>query len=1076
MHNKHFLKLIVAFFVTVMAFSINLNAQSQIVKINVKNVSLGQLFDEIERQSPYRFSYLTSVLEGQEPVSLTMNASVKSVLNAAFTNRNLKYEVVSDKMIAVTEDNQKSGHSVVTGVVKDDKGEPVPGAFLKQVGGTESALANSAGQFSLNVPSDASLEVSSIGFQTQIVNVNGKKDIRIVLKEDHEVLEEVVVVGYGKVKRADMIGAVASVDEKVTKGRALLSIGDALSGQVAGVSSTTQDGQPGKDPTVRIRGIGSFNSTTPLYVVDGMPLAGDANIINVADIESISVLKDAASASIYGSRAGNGVILITTKKGANKAPVVTFDTKLGVTQVSKKLDLLNAKEFTTISDEALTNCGMEPYWNGSTGRADTDWQDQIFQNGLIQNYLLSVRGGTESVNYYISGGYDNQEGTLYKTGFERYSIKSNVDVNITKKLAVGLNLNYSKRISNDIEQGINSVLMNAVRMPATVPVYNEDGSYGYPIGSEGDGQNTLGYAERSNAKSITDRLLAGAYINYEFIPGLAFRSTISADMNSYQYSKFSPTFIEGSSKNQKSKLDETYSWEKTITWENTLNFNKSFGVHEISAVLGHSVIQSDYKKTSASKANFINNDAMMRYFDGGTTEDKVTGKREDWALLSLFGRINYTALGRYMVQANLRGDASSRFGANNKWGVFPSFGLGWRVSEEEWMKNIDWLNNFKIRASWGMTGTMPDSKYGFTTMLGKTEYILGEGQAIAYGYAPSGKSNPDFKWETTTQKNIGVDLGFLNGRLNLSGDFYHKYTKDILQSLPNPSYTGMSGTLTNVGEMKNQGFEFTGSWADTVGDFYYNIGVNFTTQKNEVVKLFEDNSPISSGYSRTEVGHSIGEFYGYVYDGIFQTQEEIDSHKAQPNAVPGEFRFKDLNKDGKLDASDMTFIGNPFPSIYYGINMNFEYKGLDLSILLNGVAGNEIYYSGYTYLINGGNNFNKSKDILNRWQKTGDQTDIPRVAVKSSNDNFRTSSRFVYDGAYLRLSNIQLGYSFTGAWMNAMHISRLRVYVSAANLCTFTKYPGYDPAVTLSSIFSPANDQITYPVPRNILGGLTISF
>lgn len=1076
MHNKHFLKLIVTFFVTVMACSINLNAQDQIVKINVKNVSLGQLFDEIESQSPYRFSYLTSVLEGQEPVSLTMNASVKSVLNAAFANRNLKYEVVSDKMIAVTEANQKIGHAVVTGVVKDDKGEPVPGAFLKQVGGTESALANSAGQFSLNVPSDASLEVSSIGFQTQIVNINGKKDLRIILKEDHELLEEVVVVGYGKVKRADMIGAVASVDEKATKGRALLSIGDALSGQVAGVSSTTEDGQPGKNPTVRIRGIGSFNSTSPLYVVDGMPLAGDANIINVADIESISVLKDAASASIYGSRAGNGVILITTKKGANKAPVVTFDTKLGVTQVSKKLDLLNAKEFTTISDEALTNCGMEPYWNGSTGRADTDWQDHIFQNGLIQNYLLSVRGGTESVNYYISGGYDNQDGTLYKTGFERYSIKSNVDVNITKKLAVGLNLNYSKRISNDIELGINSVLMNAVRMPATVPAYNEDGGFGYPIGSEGDGQNPLGYAERSNANSITDRLLAGAYINYEFIPGLAFRSTISADMNSYQYSKFSPTFSEGSAKNQKSKLDESYSWEKTITWENTLNFNKAFGVHEISAVLGHSVIQSDYKWTNASKANFINNDPMMRYFDGGTTEDKVTGKREDWALLSLFGRINYTAFGRYMVQANIRGDASSRFGANNKWGVFPSFGLGWRVSEEEWMKDIDWLNNFKLRASWGMTGTMPDSKYGFTTMLGKTEYILGEGQSIAYGYAPSGKSNPDFKWETTTQKNLGVDLGFLNGRLNLSGDFYHKYTKDILQSLPNPSYTGMSGTLTNIGEMKNQGFEFTGSWADTVGDFFYNIGVNFTTQKNEVVKLFEDNSPISSGYSRTEVGHSIGEFYGYVYDGIFQTQEEIDSHKAQPSAVPGEFRFKDLNKDGKLDASDMTFIGNPIPSIYYGINMNFEYKGLDLSILLNGVAGNDIYYSGLTYLINGGNNFNKSKDILNRWQKAGDQTDIPLVAVKSSNNNFRTSSRFVFDGSYLRLSNIQLGYSFTGAWMNAMHISKLRVYVSAANLCTFTKYPGYDPAVTLSSIFSPGNDQITYPVPRNVLGGLTISF
>jgi len=1078
MNNKRIFKMFVIFMAAIMFCGVNTYAQDQKVSIDVRNVSLEKLFDEIERQTPYRFSFRSTVMEGQEPVTLAMKgASVKTVLDAAFAGRNLKYEVVSSKMIAVSEKSQKSGENQVTGTVKDESGEPVPGAFVKVVGTDDGVLTDNGGNFNIGCPSSASLEVSFIGYQTQVVAVNGKSDLRIVMKEDFDVLQEVVVVGYGTVKRADMIGAVASVDEKVTKGRAFLTVGEALSGQMAGVSSTTQDGQPGKSSTVRIRGIGSFNNNEPLYVIDGMPISENgADIINAADIESISVLKDAASASIYGSRAGNGVILITTKKGADKAPVVTFETKLGINQASKKLSLLNAKEFTTVSDETLTNSGYEPYWKGSTGRADTDWQNEIFQNGFVQNYTLGVRGGAKSVRYYLGGGYDNQNGTLYKTGFERYSAKANVDVDITKRLTIGMNMNYTRRISNDIELGINSVLMNAVRMPATVPAYNADGTLGYPIGSEGDGQNPIGYAERSNAKSITDRILTGAYLEYKFIPELVFRSTISADINNYQYSHFSPTYEEGSAKNQKSSLSESYSWTKTITWENTLNFNKTFGVHELSAVLGHSVIQSDYKYNGASKANFISNDPRMRYFNGGTTEDKVTGGREDWALLSLFGRVNYTILGRYMLQANVRGDASSRFGANNRWGIFPSFAAGWRISEEEWMKGADWLSNLKLRASWGMLGTMPDAKYGFTTSLSKTEYVMGENQSVIYGYAPTGKANADFKWETSSQTDVGLDLGFFDGRLNISGDYYYKYTKDILQTLPNPDYTGMSGMLTNIGEMKNTGFEFTGSWNDTAGDFSYSIGLNLTTQKNEVTKLFNDNSAVSSGYSRTEVGHSIGEFYGYVYDGIFQNQAEIDAHKAQPNAQPGDFRFKDLNGDGQLSAADMTFIGTPLPKVYYGANLNFAYKGIDLGILLTGVGGNDIYYSGLTYLINGGNNFNKSTEILTRWQKEGDITDVPRLSITSANNNFRTSSRFVQNGSYLRISNLQLGYSFQGNWMNQLHLSKLRVFVSVSNLYTFTSYSGYDPAVDISSIFSPANDQITYPVPRTILGGLTISF
>jgi TonB-linked SusC/RagA family outer membrane protein len=639
-----------------------------------------------------------------------------------------------------------------------------------------------------------------------------------------------------------------------------------------------------------------------------------------------------------------------------------------------------------------------------------------------------------------------------------------------------MNLSYAWRKSTYIDTGVNSVLMNAVRMPSTVPAYNEDGSLGYPIGNEGDGQNPIGYAQRSKGPVNTNRLLINIFGDYKILPSLAFHSNFGADINYYRYTHFQPTFQNGNSHNDVNSLYESDSNTNSLSWENTLSFNKKFNNHDILVMIGNSIITSDYRYISASKSHFISNDDKMQYFDAGTKEDQVYGNRTDWAQLSYFGRINYNYANKYLAQFNIRRDGSSRFGKNNRWGTFPSIALGWRISEENFMKDVKWISNMKLRASYGVLGTQPTAVYGFTTSLDQYKYILGSNQDVVIGYAPSSKSNDDFKWETTDQTNLGLDLGFFKNSLNFTIEYYDKYTKGILQVLPLPSYSGMGGTLTNIGEMKNTGLELTCQYNNHVNDFNYNVGFNFSTLKNTVKKLFNDNSPIYGNYNRTEVGRSVGEFYGFVFDGIFQNQAEIDAYKAQPDAVPGDARFKDLDGNNVINEDDMDFLGSPLPKVTYGINLGFDYKGFDFVLFMQGVGGNKIYYSGKRYLIDGGNNFNKSTDILNRWQKEGDMTNIPRVSVKNSNDNFRRSSLFIENGSYLRINNIQLGYTLKKQWIKPIGLEKVRFYISVNNLATFTKYSGYDPAVDISDVFSPGDDQITYPVSRTFLAGFSLTF
>jgi TonB-linked SusC/RagA family outer membrane protein len=509
-----------------------------------------------------------------------------------------------------------------------------------------------------------------------------------------------------------------------------------------------------------------------------------------------------------------------------------------------------------------------------------------------------------------------------------------------------------------------------------------------------------------------------------------------------------------------------------------LTFDKSFNKHQVTALIGHSVITYNTKSTSASKTEFTVDDEYLRYFSAGTGVSSLSGGRDEFALMSYFGRVNYNYAGKYLFQANIRADGSSRFGANNKWGQFPSVGVGWRISEEEFLKNVNWLSNLKIKGSYGVLGTMPSQYYGFMSTLAQVKYVMGESQDLVTGYYPGSVDNKDFKWETSYQTNVGFDLGLFKNKLSLTAEYYEKYTKNILQVLPLPLYSGTSSSLTNIGEMKNKGVEISATLNNNAGDFNYTVSANITTIKNTVVKLFDNDSPISSGYTRTEVGHSIGEFYGYVMDGIFQNAAEVAAGARQSdNTVPGDIRYKNLNGDDRIDGEDMAFLGNPIPTFTYGGNIGLEYKGIDFSLSIYGVAGNDIYYESRNALLNGGYGFNKSGEILNRWQKEGDITNIPRVAaVNSSNNNYRVSDLYLCNGSYLRLSNIQLGYTLKSSVTKKIGISRLRIYASANNLATISDYPGFDPEVTIENALSAGIDWFTYPVPRTILFGLNLTF
>ncbi len=1085
---------ITAFFMLFFAIHLSASVYSQQtrLKVDFNQATIKDVMTEIERQTGLTFFYSPDILNTSQTVTVNSRSmSLEDILMLVSRQTGLSIEVIRDQVVVKKNEPAEQEKALqqprsVTGKVTDTYGNALPGVTVIVNGSSSGTITSNDGTFVLaNLSPDAVLVFSFVGMKTQDVNITGKTAVTVVMEEEAIGIEEVVAIGYGTQKKRDLTGAVSSVKAGDLSKIPVAGIDQALQGQVAGVMVTQNYGSPGAGMQVRIRGIGTISDSDPLYVIDGVPTKEYVNSLNTSDIESISVLKDASAAAIYGARAANGVVLITTKKGKSGITQVNLDAQYGIQNVSNKLDLLTAKEYAEICNEALVNDGKQSVWNSSGLGEGTDWQDAIFRNAAFQKYDVSVSSGRERSQFVFGIGYYGQDGIVEFSDFKRYNIRFNLDSKVSDHLTVGANLNLSRIAENLIDTEINGVVRSAIFQPPTIPVYNSDGTYAGPGANEGDAQNPLGMAERSDMTLKQNQVFGNLFAEYALLPGLKIRSSLGMNIYSKQTKNFDPTFSEGNANRTINSLTQNNINYYDIIWENTLSYTKEInGKHLVSALIGNSLQESESDELSGYREGFTSNEAYLQYLNAGSSNDKSRSNLYEWSLASFYGRINYSFSDKYLFSGNIRKDGSSRFGKSNRWGVFPSASAGWRISGEPFF-NVPFIDDLKLRASWGQLGNQDIGLYAFSSTLSQTFYALGTGQTLHVGYAPSSDYNPDVKWETTTQQDLGLDLSAYNSRLSVSADYYIKKTTDMLLILPQPMTSGFGTTgYENLGEVENRGIELQLSWKDHIGDnFRYNISANLATLKNKVVSLGNIGQPITSGLffdmsTRTEKGHAIREFFGYVTDGVFQDQAEIDAHVTQSGARPGDIRFKNLNNDEVIDSEDRTFIGNPYPDLFYGLSAGIGWKNFDMSCLFQGQTGNDIYNATKFWLTNSGYNYNKGKDILNRWTGKGTSNSEPRLTTADPNQNSRGSDRYIENGSYLRLKNLQIGYTLPENLLEKWGMTKARIYFSGLNLLTFTNYSGYDPEVGAARTGDRTIgfDEVTYPQNKSYILGINLSF
>lgn len=1058
--------------------------------------------------------------------------------------------------------------TTVRGTVKDADGEPVIGAGIMVQGTTTGAIADVDGTFTVNCPSDAVLEISSIGFITQLVSVNGRTELSIILEQDTNLLDEVVVVGYGVQKKSVVSASISSITEDALKHQSNNRIDAVLQGMSSGVTVSQSSGAPGASSQVRVRGIGSIHDSAPLYIVDGLAISGGIDYLNPNDIERIEVLKDAASAAVYGARGANGVILVTTKQGKKGTAKVSYDFSYGIQNPWRKPQVLNATEYAIIMNEASLNNGAAPLYDDPYSLGEgTDWVSAVFnRNAPIQKHDISVSGGTENVSYALSGGYLSQEGIIGgnygRSNYDRFTLRESTQITLLDEsenrsflnsLKVNQSVSYaninSTGISENTEYG--SVLGSALGMSPLESIYADEATEnlyktlypeGYPyIIRDADGRaftvvDGVKYNEQSNpmamlnmpgAKYDTHKFIANASAELQIWDGLKFRTSVGADLafwGNHSYSK--PYFL--SSKNYKydtvtdsitydengnpstvSKINygssASQEMNQSLLWqiENVLTYDKTLGKHSFSVLLGQSALRSSSKNVGASANGLMYGYDPWKISVNNTLGQQKDGDRNGWgswnsivySLASYFARASYNYDERYMIEATIRRDGSSRFGPNNKWGNFPSVSAAWNFARESFMDSMPWLSIGKLRASYGINGN--DSIGNFTYavyMSSGNNYVFGSGatgtENISIGTKPAGLSNPNVKWEQSIQSDLGLDLGFWENKLTLTLDYYNKKTSGMLLSMPVPSYAGDSAPTGNLGDMVNSGFEIDINHRGSFGDFNYYIGANATYNKNRLTYLGDDATSlyVSSHkigqLSRGLVGLPFPYFYGYNAIGIFQNMDEINSYVGpegqliQPNAVPGDVKFEDVNGDGKIDPdNDRTYLGKGIPDWTFGINFGFDYKGFDFNMLLQGQIGaqtfnvtrrTDLYY------------INLPRTILNRWTGEGSTNSAPRFTWDGgTNENYRVSNLWIEDASFLRARNVQLGYTIPQSLTQKVGISRLRLYAQAENLFTLTRYSGCDPEVTGGNSGYGTEygiDRGVYPQAKTLSFGLNINF
>ncbi|SMO32195.1 TonB-linked outer membrane protein, SusC/RagA family [Saccharicrinis carchari] len=1109
--NLHFTKLLRVMKITWLLLTIALvqasastsYSQSTKLTLDFQNVMLKEVFEEIENTSEFRFFYDSKEIDPSVHVSVnTKDSDIHVILEQILNSSDISYEII-DRYIVLKKDNQTSSAEIalanvqqqgktVTGTIRDANGEPIPGASIVVKGTTTGTISDMDGNFTLSgVPEDATLQFSFVGMNSVEVSAAGQSTFNIVLQEETMGLDEVVVVGYGVQKKVNVTGSVATVDSKMLENRPMSSVSAGLSGLLPGVYVKQTSGLPGGDGgSIRIRGTGTLNNSSPMVIVDGVE--SSMNEISPEDIGSISVLKDAASAAIYGSKAANGVILITTKSGKVGVPQVRYSGDFGWQAATDLPEYLGSAEYAEMYNEALLNDGKTErftpedialFKNGTDpyGHPNTDWLDMLYSgSGFQTSHNVSLAGGTENTTYRTSVNYQKQEGIIEHTGKDRYNVRTNVTSSPYSWLTSNVNLSYTRQSVYEpnnayVGGGLDQIIRQAYRIAPWIPYKYEDGTYG----TISDGNPMAWIDQGKQIDKMQNFFLGVGSLTFTVTEGLTVKGTASIrtykeDKNSLNKEiQYNPSKYHGPT-----KMEQLYTNTERITGDLVANYTKSFGGgHNIAAMVGYHAESYDYKRTKAYRENFPS--TSLGDLNGGATKGMVAeGYTRELNMLSYFGRVNYDLNSKYLFEANLRYDASSRFHEDNRWGAFPSFSAGWRLSEENFMAGLrETVDNLKVRVSWGMLGNQDALNEYYPTIptlsLGK-DYPFNS--QINSGAAIVNAKNKDLVWEKTTSWGIGLDI-MLKSKINLTLDYYDRRTEDIIMKVPSPETFALSDFYDNVGEMSNKGFEATFQYNDKFGEVGFNFGGNFALNTNELISLAGQNQVIDGRYLR-RIGEPVDVFYGYKTNGLYQSTQDIadwaeNTLYGTSKIKPGDLRYVDVTGDKKVTSDDRTILGKSTPDFIFGFNLGANYKNFDIMALFQGTLGGYGYMDFDAVGAVSGDSSKPSALWKNRWTPSNTNTSVPRVTASTSGVSMPQNSTTEYwlrSTDFLRLKNLQIGYNIPKSVLQNVGISKVRIYYSGDNLLTFTNYlKGFDPE-------APSGRGSGYPVVMVNSFGVNVTF
>lgn len=995
-------------------------------------------------------------------------------------------------------------HEVTGQVTGSETGDPLIGVNILVMGAETGTTSDIDGNYQLSVdnPQDT-LEFSYIGFETIRVPIEGETNINVELEPSTVYGDELVVVGYGAQRKSDLTGSVSSVKSDEINSVSTSTLQDAMQGRMSGVNITPQSGRPGSQPIVRIRGVGTLNNSNPLYVVDGM-LLDDISFLNTRDVESVEVLKDASATAIYGSRGANGVIVITTKKGERGPGQIGINSFYGIQRVNQMIDMANGHEYATLANESAENRGASPIFSDPDQYGEGfDWQNWLINPAPIQNHQVSASGGNDNMTYNVSGNYQNQEGIVRKSDYQRVSLRVNNEYFVNDHISFGHNLNFSyENFQNESQggDGVTGLIMYALQADPTLTPRDEEGEF-TDVSVNGGRFNPAAVVAYNHNENDGFRTTGNAFLNIEFLKNFNFRSNLGINWRADNNRRYLPEhFVTPLQNREESQLNVFKGSATNWLNENTLQYANDFGDHRINLLAGISAQEFVNSGLSGSRLN-IQTDAIspnydLLYLNVGETDGQTNSNGgSSWGMISNIFRANYNYDDRYLLTGTFRRDGSSRFAERNRWGNFPSAAIGWVITSESFMEDLSdaiSLNFLKLRGSWGKIGNDKiDTDAAVATVTSNLSYVLGIDQELQTGAAVTELSNPDIRWEETEQIDIGLEATFFESRLDTEFDWYHRTTNDILINVPIPNMVGVTGEpIVNAASVLNTGFEMNINWQHAGSDFSYEIGLTGTTVENEVLSLGAGREEIIAGgvrnlgaTTRTVVGQEIGAFYGWRQLGIFQNQEEIDNSPTRGGEEPGDIKIADINgydengdltgePDGLIDDADKTFLGSPIPDYYFGINLAAAYKSFDMSVQFDGQGGNKLLYARTAE--RGFGQFNYESFMLDRWTGEGTSNTEPRIT--ESGHNYEVLDRFLYDGDFIRLRNIAFGYTLPENVLTKLGARNFRIYVSATNLFTLTEYPGYTPQISGGSVIANGIDEGTYPVASNYTFGVELNF